>query len=122
MLANLVVLSGHPDKEEDKMTYRPRKIVERTDASVHDTEVRAVEYAPSPLATVERWIVFIFGLIELLIGLRILLLLVAARESNDIVAFIYNVSDVFVAPFRGILASTRSRPARRPLTWARSSR
>jgi hypothetical protein len=35
--------------------------------------------------------------------LRIVLLLVAAREGNDIVAFIYTLSDIFVAPFRGIL-------------------
>jgi hypothetical protein len=52
---------------------------------------------------VERWIIFIFGLIQLVIGLRIILLLVAARQSNDIVGFIYNVSEIFVAPFRGIL-------------------
>jgi len=62
-----------------------------------------VAYRSNPLATVERGIVFIFGLIELLIGLRIVLLLVAARQSNDIVRFIYNLSDIFVAPFRGIL-------------------
>jgi uncharacterized protein YggT (Ycf19 family) len=42
-------------------------------------------------------------LIELLIVVRIVLLLVAARESNAIVQFIYNLSDIFVAPFRGIL-------------------
>jgi uncharacterized protein YggT (Ycf19 family) len=64
---------------------------------------RPVVYASSPLGMVERWIVFVFGLVELLIGLRILLLLVAARQSNDIVRFIYNLSEIFVAPFRGIL-------------------
>jgi hypothetical protein len=51
----------------------------------------------------ERLIVFIFALIELVIVLRIVFLLFAARESNDLVAAIYNVSEVFVAPFRGIL-------------------
>jgi uncharacterized protein YggT (Ycf19 family) len=47
--------------------------------------------------------VFVFSLIELLIVARIILLLVAARESNSIVSFIYSVTDIFVAPFRGIL-------------------
>jgi uncharacterized protein YggT (Ycf19 family) len=61
-------------------------------------------YGPSGLGILERWIVFIFGLIQLLIGLRILLLLIAARESNNIVSGIYNLSEIFVAPFRGILA------------------
>ena len=37
------------------------------------------------------------------IVLRIVLLLFAARGSNDLVAAIYNLSEVFVAPFRGIL-------------------
>lgn len=88
------------------MTYRTD--VDRVEpvedqVHTHSTEVRRTTYSPSPMATVERWIIFIFSLIQLLIGLRILLLLVAAREGNDIVAFIYNTSEVFVAPFRGIL-------------------
>ena len=86
--------------------------VQRTDVDVvepgaevhaHSTEVRRVTYRSNPAALVERGLVFIFGLIELLIGLRIVLLLVAARQANDLVAFIYNTSEVFVAPFRGIL-------------------
>jgi uncharacterized protein YggT (Ycf19 family) len=64
---------------------------------------RVTRYAPSPLATVERFIVFIFALIEAVILLRIALLLLAAREGNDVVQFVYSVSEVFVAPFRGIL-------------------
>ena len=31
------------------------------------------------------------------------MLLLAAREGNDVVQFVYNVSEIFVAPFRGIL-------------------
>jgi uncharacterized protein YggT (Ycf19 family) len=65
--------------------------------------VTPVAYRSNPLRTVERAIVLIFGLIQLLIALRIVLLLVAARESNNIVAFIYDLSEIFVAPFRGIL-------------------
>lgn len=64
---------------------------------------RVTRYAPSPLATVERFIIFIFGLIEAIILLRIVLLLLAAREGNDVVQFVYGVSEIFVAPFRGIL-------------------
>ena len=70
-------------------------------ATSHTTEVR--RFTPSPLATVEKAIVFIFGLIVGLIALRIVLLLLAARQGNDLVATIYNISEVFVAPFRGIL-------------------
>jgi uncharacterized protein YggT (Ycf19 family) len=84
------------------MTYR-------TEVEVHDPgeeyvreHVRERDVAPSPLGTLTRLIVFLFGLIELLIALRIILLLFAARQANDIVAAIYNVSEIFVAPFRGM--------------------
>jgi uncharacterized protein YggT (Ycf19 family) len=86
------------------MTYREEQTITRTNTVDPPPErVSRVSYTPGPLAMVERLIIFLFGIIQVLIGLRILLLLVAAREGNDIVAFIYNVSDVFVAPFRGIL-------------------
>lgn len=87
------------------MTYRTEvEVTDPGETVVRDRVVeRQVVTKPDPLGVVRRLIVFIFGLIQLLIGLRILLLLFAARGSNDIVATIYNVSDVFVAPFRGIL-------------------
>jgi hypothetical protein len=44
-----------------------------------------------------------FGLIQLVIGARIVLLLLNARTTNDLVTGILNVSQVFVAPFEGIL-------------------
>jgi hypothetical protein len=50
-----------------------------------------------------RVIVLIFGLIQLVIGLRIVLLLLDAREANGLVSAILHISQVFVAPFDGIL-------------------
>lgn len=86
------------------MTYRTEvEVTERTAQPVDHVVERRVDYAPDPLGMLRRLVVFIFGLIQLLIVLRILLLLFAARGSNDIVATIYNVTEIFVAPFRGIL-------------------
>lgn len=64
---------------------------------------REVTYRSNPNSVLQRLIIFIFGVIQGLLLLRILLLLVAARERNDLVTLIYNVSELFVAPFRGIL-------------------
>jgi hypothetical protein len=50
-----------------------------------------------------RIVVFVFGLIQLVIGLRFVLLLLDAREANGLVSGILNLSQVFVAPFNGIL-------------------
>jgi hypothetical protein len=50
-----------------------------------------------------RIIVLLFGLIQLVIGLRIVLLLLDARTGNSLVSGILDVSKIFVAPFDGIL-------------------
>ena len=64
---------------------------------------RTLEIRPSGGELAHRIVVLIFGLIQVLIGLRILLLLINAREANDLVSLILNLSQVFVAPFEGIL-------------------
>jgi hypothetical protein len=50
-----------------------------------------------------RIVVLVFGLIQLLIGARFVLLLLDAREANGLVSGILNLSQLFVAPFEGIL-------------------
>ncbi len=88
------------------MTYEEERVVTRTEAPAHahSRSVAEVGYRPSPVATLERIVVFIFGIIQALLLLRIIMLLLAAREGNPIVRFIYDLSDVFVAPFRGMFA------------------
>ncbi len=50
-----------------------------------------------------RIVILVFGLIQIVIGARIVLLLLDARESNALVSAVLNISQVFVAPFEGIL-------------------
>jgi len=50
-----------------------------------------------------RIIVLVFGLIQVVIGARIILLLLDAREANGLVSGVLNISQLFVAPFEGIL-------------------
>ena len=50
-----------------------------------------------------RVIVLLIGLIQVVIGARIVLLLLDAREANGLVSGILNLSQLFVAPFEGIL-------------------
>lgn len=61
-----------------------------------------VETAPGPLYYARRIVSLLFGILAVLIGLRILLLLLVANQTNAIVDFVYNVTEPFVAPFRGI--------------------
>jgi hypothetical protein len=64
---------------------------------------RRVTRSPSGGELAGRVVMFLFGIIQAFIILRIILLLLDAREGNDLVAFILNTSQIFVGPFEGIL-------------------
>ncbi len=67
------------------------------------TTRRIVETRPSSGEIARRVVIVIFGIIQLLIALRVLLLLLDAQETNAIVRGILDLSEVFVGPFEGIL-------------------
>ena len=64
---------------------------------------RTTRTGPGGAETSRRIVVLVFGLIQLVIGARILLLLLDAREANGLVSAILAISEVLVAPFEGIL-------------------
>src|ERR1039458_1962661 len=78
-------------------------------ATTQSIETRRATSTPSGSELARRLIVLIFGLIQLVIGLRIVLLLLDARTGNDIVSTILNISQVFVAPFRSAERAVRAR-------------
>jgi uncharacterized protein YggT (Ycf19 family) len=89
------------------MTYDPYAPRERV------TETRVVEAAPvvhepvvvagpSPVDTIRRIVWLAFGVLQVAIVLRIVLLLLGANEGNEIVALIVGITDPFVQPFRGM--------------------
>lgn len=48
---------------------------------------------------------FVFGLIELLIGLRIIFLLLGANPNTPFISWIYDVTTTLLTPFQGIFPS-----------------
>ena len=64
---------------------------------------RITRTGPGGSEMTRRVVVLVFGLIQILIGARFVLLLLDAREANALVSGILNISQVFVAPFEGIL-------------------
>lgn len=105
------------------MTHEEERVVTRTDrtdvgvappvapdpttgyTSGRQVSQQTVVRRASGTETIRRVIILVFGLIQLVIGLRIILLLLNAREGNAIVSGILDLSQVFVAPFSGILGS-----------------
>jgi uncharacterized protein YggT (Ycf19 family) len=74
---------------------------------VRTTERAYVPAGPSGLATIMRVVTFIFGVLQALLILRIILLLLVANAGNDVVSLILSVTDPFVEPFRGMFAIDR---------------
>jgi hypothetical protein len=62
-----------------------------------------VRHSPSAAEIGRRTVVFLFGIVQALIGIRIVLLLADANQANQLVRFIYDTSAFFVGPFEGIL-------------------
>jgi hypothetical protein len=62
-----------------------------------------VRRTPSGAETARRVVVFLFGIIQALIAVRIVLLLIDANQENGLVRFIYDTSSFFIGPFEGIL-------------------
>ena len=67
------------------------------------TTRRRLDVRPSNNETTRRIIVLVFGLIQIVIGLRIALLLLDARTGNLLVSVINNVGGALAAPFQGVL-------------------
>ena len=68
------------------------------------TDSRRITTAgPAGPELARRVVVLVFGLIQLLIAARIVLLLLDAREGNVLVSGVLDLSQLFVAPFEGIL-------------------
>jgi hypothetical protein len=98
--------------------------IENTERTVTTTGIQpAVATTATPLSTARQTVqtsstttaspgrpelgrritVLVFGLIQLLIGARFVLLLLDAREGNGLVSGILNLSQLFVGPFEGML-------------------
>ena len=108
--------AGRGPRRRSNMTFEERRTVVRervepvspalvtTDGNVV-AERRVATTRPTGATMVARVVVVVFGLIQLLIGARIVLLALDAREGNALVAGILALSEPFVAPFEGILNS-----------------
>jgi hypothetical protein len=88
-------------REEDQaVVATPAGTYERGGSAVVE---RRVTTSPSGGELAGRVVVLLFGIVQVFIILRIVLLLLNAREGNDLVSFILNTSQIFVAPFEGML-------------------
>ena len=104
----------------DRTTVRESE-VDPTPAPYGD-RVRTAEttYARGPTAgeMLRRVVILLFGIVQGLIILRIILLLLVANQGNEIVAAVMNFTDIFVEPFRGMFQLDRVESGRSVLDVA----
>jgi TctA family transporter len=72
--------------------------------SVRTTESAYVAAGPGGATVASRVVTFAFGILQALLILRIILLLLVANPGNDVVSFIFNITQPFVAPFVGMFS------------------
>jgi hypothetical protein len=76
-------------------------------AAVSVVERRVVRDGPSGADRIRRIAVLLFGVLQGLLILRIVLLLLAANAGNDVVSLVTGATDPFVDPFRGMFSLDR---------------
>ena len=76
-------------------------------SSVRTTEREVVPAGPSGASTAARIVTFAFGVLQVALILRIILLLLVANPGNDVVGLILGITDPFVEPFRGMFSLDR---------------
>ena len=76
-------------------------------SSVRTTERTHVPAGPSGAAYASRIVTFLFGILQVALILRIVLLLLVANRGNDVVQFVMNITQPFVDPFIGMFSMNR---------------
>ena len=75
--------------------------------SVRTTERAYTSAGPGGAAVIARLVTFLFGVLQVALILRVILLLLVANPGNDVVQLILNITDPFVEPFRGMFQLDR---------------
>jgi len=92
-----------PIDEVDETVVSQGPTVAAGQETVRTDSRRSTRTGPAGSEFIRRVVVLVFGLIQIVIAVRFVLLLLNAREANGLVSGILNISQLFVAPFEGIL-------------------
>jgi len=74
------------------------------------TRTAYVEPSRGPLYWARRILTLLFTILAVLLALRLILLLLVANQENQIVNFVFDVTEPFVAPFRGMFSFDQVTP------------
>jgi hypothetical protein len=87
----------------------PETVVNQNDPA-YVQPAAVVDTGPGPVTIARRVLATIFGIIEVLLVLRFVLLALGANSGNALVDGIYNITEPFVAPFIGVFSINHVHP------------
>ena len=93
--------------DRDQIDRRKQVVVRESGDHVHEERVVRnvnLEYREA-LYKVSQFIWLLFIGLEALLGIRVILLLIGANPANTFTAFVYQLSELFLWPFRNIVAN-----------------
>ena len=93
--------------DRDQISQREKVVVQQSGDHVHEERVVQnvnLEYREA-IYKVTQFIWLLFGGLEALIGIRVILLLIGANPANPFTAFVYQFSELFLWPFRNIVGN-----------------
>lgn len=93
--------------DRDQIARRKRVVVHQSGDHIHEEHVvhnANLEHREA-LYKVSQFIWLLFGGLETLLGVRVLLLLIGANPGSWFAAFVYQLSDLFLWPFRNLVAN-----------------
>jgi uncharacterized protein YggT (Ycf19 family) len=97
--------------EYQRTTTQQTNSTDAYGASAPPSTIRTIDtyVAPGPggATIAARVVTFLFGILQVLLILRIILLLLVANPGNDVVSFVFNITQPFVEPFINMFSLNR---------------
>jgi hypothetical protein len=93
--------------DKDQIAQHKKVVVHQSGDHVHEEHVvqnTNLEYREA-IVKVTQFIWLVFGGLEALIGIRVILMLIGANPANPFTALVYQLSELFLWPFRNIVAN-----------------
>jgi hypothetical protein len=91
----------------DQIARRKKVVVQQSSDHIHEEHVVEnvnLEYREA-VDKVSQFVWLLFGGLEALIGIRVILLLIGANPGNWFTAFVYQLTELFLWPFRTIVGN-----------------
>ena len=93
--------------DRDHIDQHKKVVVQQSGDHIHEEQVVQnvnLEYREA-IYKVTQFIWLLFGGLEALIGIRVILMLIGANPANPFTALVYQLSEIFLWPFRNIVAN-----------------